>query len=79
VQFAQLLVSFGIQVKPLYLQEATADQRGAFTDRSLVYRVLATGAAGAAERRVDAVVTFDARQVKQEAAELGRLLHWREE
>jgi len=77
-QFAQLLVSFGVQVHAVY-QGNAADQNGAFTDRSLVYRILATGAAGAAERRVDAVVTFDPRQIGQEPADAGRLLHWREE
>ena len=60
-----------------YLQENAAG--GAFTDRSLVYRIRATGAVGAAERRVDAVVSFDPLQIKQEPPTGGRLLHWREE
>lgn len=79
VQFAQLLQSFGVQVDAVYLQENTANARGAFTDRSLVYRIRAAGAVGAVERRVDAVVSFDPRQVGQEPADAGRLLHWREE
>ena len=78
-QFAQLVQSLGVPVKPLYLQDGSAEQRGAFTDRSLVYRIRATGVAGAVERRVDAVVTFDPRQVGTEPADLGRPLHWREE
>lgn len=77
-QFAQIVASFGIIVNGAYLNETTAASSG-FTDRSLVYRIRAKGAAGAAERRTDAVVTFDSLQVKQEPAELGRLLHWREE
>jgi general secretion pathway protein K len=77
VQFAQILQSFGVQVNPLYLQENTV--AGTFTDRSLVYRIRATGAAGAVERRVDTVVSFDPRQLGQEPADAGRLLHWREE
>jgi general secretion pathway protein K len=78
VQFAQIVKSFGVEVRPIYLQPS-ADSGGAFTDRSLVYRIRATGAAGAAERRVDAVVSLDPRQVGQEPADAGRLLHWREE
>jgi general secretion pathway protein K len=79
LQFARLLQSFGVQVKALYLQENPSEQRGAFTDRSLVYRLRATGAAGNVERRVDAIVTFDPRQMGTDPADLGRLLHWREE
>jgi general secretion pathway protein K len=79
LQFAQIVQSFGVQVDPVYLQQNSADQRGAFTDRSLVYRIRATGAAGAVERKVDAVVTFDPLQTGQEPADTGRLLHWREE
>jgi general secretion pathway protein K len=79
VQFAQLVQSFGVQVDGMYLQEGSADKSGAFTDRSLVYRIRATGSAGAAERRVDATLTFDPRQLGQEPATAGRLLHWREE
>jgi general secretion pathway protein K len=79
LQFAQILMDFGVQVDSVYTQQATA-QNGAFTDRSLVYRIRATGAAGAAERRVDAVITFDTRQAGQEPLPSGgRLLHWREE
>ncbi|HSM92741.1 MAG TPA: hypothetical protein VLT47_07600 [Anaeromyxobacteraceae bacterium] len=76
VQFAQLLQSLGVQVAGAYTQE---NATGPFTDRSLVYRVRATGTAGAAERRVDAVVSFDPQQIKQEPASGGRVLHWREE
>ncbi|HSN15959.1 MAG TPA: hypothetical protein VLT61_15105 [Anaeromyxobacteraceae bacterium] len=78
-QFAQLLQSLGVQVDGMYLQEGSADKGGAFTDRSLVYRIRATGSAGAAERRVDATISFDPGQLGQESASAGRLLHWREE
>jgi general secretion pathway protein K len=77
-QFAQIVQSLGILVNGVYQSEASA-ANGAFVDSSLVYRIRATGGAGATERRVDAVVTFDPRQVKQEPADAGRLLHWREE
>jgi general secretion pathway protein K len=79
VQFAQIVQSFGVQVNGTYLNENTAEQSGAFTDRSLVFRIQSTGSAGAVERKVDAVVTFDTRQLGQELAPGGRLLHWREE
>jgi general secretion pathway protein K len=76
--FAQMVQSFGVTMKGIYVQ-GSATQSGAFTDRSLVYRIRATGAVGATERRVDAVVTFDPRQLGQEPVDTGRLLHWREE
>jgi general secretion pathway protein K len=53
---------------------------GAFTDQAYVFRIRATGTAGATERRVDAVVTFDpAQNGGQPPPDGGRLLHWREE
>jgi general secretion pathway protein K len=75
-QFAQIVQSFGVAVRGVYLQDSA--QGIAFTDRSLVYRIRATGSAGAVERQVDAVVSFDPRQNKEQA-DTGRLLHWREE
>jgi general secretion pathway protein K len=76
-EFAGIVQGFGVSVKGIYLQDSA--QGSAFTDRSLVYRIRATGSAGAVERRVDAVVSFDPRQIGQELADTGRLLHWREE
>ena len=78
-QFARILTGLGVTVDAVYQQDHTAEQRGAFTDRSLVFRIRAKGAAGATERRTDAVVTFDSGQMQQETSELGRLLHWRAE
>jgi general secretion pathway protein K len=77
--FAGIVGAFGIRVKGIYTQPNPSQPQGAFTDRSLVYRIRATGTAGATERRVDAVITFDPRQMGQEQAEAGRLIHWREE
>jgi hypothetical protein len=75
-EFAGIVQGFGVSVKGVYLQDSA--QGSAFTDRSLVYRIRATGSAGAVERQVDAVVSFDPRQNKEQA-DIGRLLHWREE
>lgn len=78
-QYAQLLSDgLGLQVKAFYLQ-ATSDQRGGFSDRSRVFRIRGTGTVGAVEKAVDAVVTFDPDQAREQAGDLGRPLHWREE
>ncbi len=74
--FAELLPPLGVTVGAAALSGADSP----FTDRSLVYRIRATGAAGATERRVDAVVSFDSSQNRgQPAPDGGLLLHWREE
>jgi general secretion pathway protein K len=78
-QFAQLLESMGLAVNATYLQAANADQRGGFTDRSRVFRVRGLATVGSVEKAVDAVVTFDPDQAREQASDLGRLLHWREE
>jgi general secretion pathway protein K len=78
-QFAQLLESMQLSVSSAYLQAANADQRGGFTDRSRVFRVRGVATVGDVEKSVDAVVTFDPDQAREQAQQLGRLLHWREE
>lgn len=74
--FAGLLGGLGLAVSATYQSGAAS---GAFTDRSVVYRIRATGAAGAAERHVDAIVTFDQNQIGQGSGDTDRLLHWRED
>jgi len=79
LQFAQLLESMGLAVNPVYLQPTNKDQRGGFTDRSRVFRVRGQAKVGAVEKSIEAVVTFDPEQAREQAGQLGRLLHWREE
>jgi hypothetical protein len=55
------------------------DQSGAFTDRSYVFRVRGQGNAGTVVKNIEAVVSFEPSQAREDAADLGRLLHWREE
>jgi len=76
--FAQILESLGVKVKSIYLQ-ANRDARGAFTDRSRVFRIRGTGTAGQVQKAIEAVVSFDPAQARDEAAGLGRPLHWYEE
>jgi general secretion pathway protein K len=78
-QFAQVLDQLGLAVNPSYLQATNTDQRGGFTDRSRVFRVRGVATVGAVEKSIEAVVTFDPDQAREQAAQLGRLLHWREE
>jgi general secretion pathway protein K len=78
-QFAQLLEQLGLAVNPSYLQATNTDQRGGFTDRSRVFRVRGVATVGAVEKSIEAVVTFDPDQAREQASQLGRLLHWREE
>ena len=77
-QFAAVLESLGVTVNPIYTQ-ASKDKRGAFTDRSKVFRIRGTGTAGQVTKSIEAVVTFDQTQARDEAAGLGRPLHWYEE
>jgi general secretion pathway protein K len=78
-QFAQILVHFGIQLATAYAADNGQGDAGAFTDRSLVYALHAKGTAGAVERRLDAVITFDPGQLGSQTADLGGLRHWHEE
>jgi general secretion pathway protein K len=77
-QFAQLLEQLGLPVNPDCLK-ANADQRCSFSDRSRVFRVRGVATVGAVEKSIEAVVTFDPDQAREQASQLGRLLHWREE
>jgi len=78
-QFAQLLDAMQLQVNSDYLQATNVDQKGGFTDRSVVFRIRGVGTVGDVQKTVDAVVTFDEGQAREQASNLGRLLHWREE
>jgi general secretion pathway protein K len=77
-QFASVLESLGVGVGTDYIA-GKGDKRGAFTDRSLVFRVRGRGAAGRVEKTIEAVVTFEQGQAREDATGLGRLIHWREE
>jgi general secretion pathway protein K len=57
--FAKLLTNLGVQVKGEYL---TPSEKQTFTDKSLVFRIRATGSAGNVEKNLEAVVTFDPTQ-----------------
>jgi general secretion pathway protein K len=70
-QFTQVVSDLGFRLVP--------NAAALFTDRSLVYRIRASGAAGATERRVDAVFSFDTGQCNGAPADFGCPLHWREE
>jgi general secretion pathway protein K len=78
-QFAEVLRSLGLNVATTYLQSGSPDRRGGFTDRSRVFRIRGTARVGDVEKSIDSVVTFDPAQAREQAALLGRLLHWREE
>ena len=79
-QFAAVIEGLGVPVKPEY---AKASQKNPFTDKSIAYRIRATGAVGDVEKRIDAVVTFDPQQNADATTAgkplPGRLLRWREE
>jgi len=77
-QFASVLESLGVTVNPINTQ-ASRDKRGAFTDRSKVFRIRGTGTAGQVTKAIEVVVTFDQSQARDEATGLGRPLHWYEE
>jgi len=78
-QFAQLLETMGLTVNAIYQRATNTDQRGGFTDRSRVFRVRGVATVGSVEKAVEAVVTFDPDQAREQAGQLGKLLHWREE
>jgi general secretion pathway protein K len=78
-QFAQLVRDLGVTVRSVYLQ-AGQDAKGAFTDRSRVFRVRGTGRVGDVVKSIDTVVTFDPDQARGgQLGLLGLLLHWQEE
>jgi general secretion pathway protein K len=85
-QFAQILESQGIRVNAMYQQQRNADQRGAFGDRSYVFRIRASGTANGVKKDIDAVVTTAPDMVRAQQsqpagpqAQLGLLLRWHEE
>jgi len=78
-QFAGALESLGVAVGATYTQAQNRDKRGAFTDRSKVFRIRGTGSAGQVQKSIEVVVSFDPEQAREEAAGLGRPLHWYEE
>jgi general secretion pathway protein K len=78
-QFAGVLQSLGIGVQSIYTQASNTDVNGAFTDRSSVFHVRGQGSVGAVTKTIDTVVSFDPDQAREDATELGRPLHWREE
>jgi general secretion pathway protein K len=78
-QFAAVLGSLGVGVNTIYNDPKNIDQRGAFTDRSFVFRIRGQGSAGTVVKNIEAVVTFEQSQAREDATDLGRPLHWREE
>jgi general secretion pathway protein K len=78
-QFAATLESLGVGVHPDYTRQQNIDRRGAFTDRSYVFRIRGQGTAGAVVKNIEAVVSFEPSQAGMEASLLGRAIHWSEE
>jgi general secretion pathway protein K len=78
-QFAAVLASLGVSVSTVYSSARNIDQRGAFTDRSFVFRIRGQGSVGKVVKNVEAVVTFEPSQAREDANDLGRTIHWREE
>jgi len=78
-QFGGVLASLGVGVNTVYGGAKNTDQRGAFTDRSYVFRIRGQGSAGAVVKNIEAVVTFEPNQARDDAKDLGRTIHWREE
>jgi hypothetical protein len=77
-QYAEVFKTLGVGVDPIYAS-ANKDAKGAFTDRSYVFRIRGQGSAGAVVKNIEAIVSFEPNQAGVDAATLGRLLHWREE
>jgi len=78
-QFAAALESLGVGVHPDYTRQQNIDRRGAFTDRSYVFRIRGQGTAGAVVKNIEAVVSFEPSQAGMEVSLLGRAIHWSEE
>ena len=78
-QFAATLESLGVGVHPDYTRQQNIDRRGAFTDRSYVFRIRGQGTAGAVVKNIEAVVSFEPSQAGMEVSLLGRAIHWSEE
>jgi hypothetical protein len=78
-QLAAVLTSLGVGVSTNYTDQKNVDQRGAFTDRSFVFRIRGQGNSGTVVKNIEAVVTFEPNQAGDDAKDLGRTIHWREE
>jgi general secretion pathway protein K len=78
-QFATVLTSLGVGVHADYAGGRNIDRRGAFTDRSYVFRIRGQGSAGSVVKNIEAVVSFEPSQAREDATDLGRIIHWREE
>lgn len=78
-QFAQLLETMGLSVDAACAQPVDRDKKCGFTDRSQVFTVRGVATVGNVEKAVEAVVTFESTQARNDTSQLGRLLHWREE
>lgn len=76
--FAKVLGDLGVGVDPIY-SGTNVDAKGAFTDRSFVFRIRGQGITGAVVKNIEAVVSFEPTQAREDATALGRMLHWREE
>ncbi len=77
-QFAQILAALGVPIQQIYLQPPGAATANAFGSRSSTFHIRGTGTAGQVTKTIDAVVTVDSRAGVL-AADLGRVIHWREE
>jgi general secretion pathway protein K len=87
-QFAQTLDGLGVKVRSQFTSQSSTS---AFTDKSPVYRIRAKGVAGDVTHEIDAVVTYNARDLPPDEQPptmgaapsnkppLGALIHWRED
>jgi general secretion pathway protein K len=78
-QFAAALEALGVGVHADYTLQRNTDRRGAFSDRSYVFRIRGQGRAGQVVKNIEAVVSFEPSQAGADAALLGRPIHWSEE
>jgi general secretion pathway protein K len=88
-QLAGTVEALGVRIDAAGLSPASGNQF--LTDRSYVFRIHATGSAGAVAKRIDAVVSFDPTQNRDAQAQVqqlqatatgvkpSRILRWREE
>lgn len=89
-QFVATLRALGVPVNENALGSAAGGNQ-ILTDQSFVFRIRATGSAGAVAKRIDAVVSFDPNQNRDAQAQVqqlqatatgvkpSRILRWREE
>lgn len=77
-QFGALVALAGVRVNQNLV--AAGNTNSPFTDKSIVFRIRATGKAGAVQSGIDAVVRFDDQKLPgDQIAAPGRIVHWREE